>query len=41
MLYNDYKAKWLGKKVDFDNAYGFQCVDLARHYHKDMFGFDM
>ena len=41
MLYNDYKTKWLGKKVDFDNAYGFQCIDLARHYHKDIFWFDM
>lgn len=41
MLYNEYKTQWIGKKVDFDNAYWYQCVDLARHYHKAMFGTDM
>ena len=25
-----------GKKVDFDNAYGYQCVDLFRQYCKDV-----
>lgn len=27
---------YLGKKVDFDNAHGFQCVDLYRQYLKDV-----
>lgn len=27
---------YLGKKVDFDNAHGFQCVDLYRQYCKDV-----
>lgn len=26
----------LGKKVDFDNKFGFQCVDLYRQYCKDV-----
>lgn len=25
-----------GKKVDFDNAYGYQCVDLFRQYCSDV-----
>lgn len=25
-----------GKKVDFDNVYGYQCVDLFRQYCKDV-----
>ena len=28
----------LGKKVDFDNKFGFQCVDLYRQYCKDVLG---
>jgi hypothetical protein len=28
-----------GKKVDFDKAYGAQCVDLFRQYNADVFGF--
>ena len=27
---------WLGKIVDYDKAYWFQCVDLARQHAKDM-----
>lgn len=27
---------YLGKKVDFDSAHGFQCVDLFRQYCKDV-----
>ena len=28
--------KYTGQKVDFDNAFGFQCVDLFRQYTKDV-----
>lgn len=28
----------LGKKVNFDNKFGFQCVDLYRQYCKDVLG---
>lgn len=26
---------WVGKSVDYDKAYGAQCVDFARQYAKD------
>lgn len=28
----------LGKKVDFDGKFGYQCVDLYRQYCKDVLG---
>ena len=28
--------EWIGKIVDYDKAYWFQCVDLARQHAKDM-----
>lgn len=31
-MYQNFKQKWLGKRVDFDGAYGFQCVDLVKQY---------
>ena len=27
---------WIGKIVDYDKAYGYQCVDFARQHAKDM-----
>lgn len=35
MNYQDFKSKYLGKKWDYDGAYGAQCVDLFRFYVKD------
>lgn len=32
MKINQFITKYLGKKVDFDGAYGAQCVDLFRQY---------
>lgn len=32
MSYQSFKNKWLGKSVDFDRAYGKQCVDLIKQY---------
>ena len=32
-------TKWNGKYIDFDGAYGFQCVDLARQYIKEVLGY--
>ena len=32
MNHKEYLAKYIGKRVDFDAAYWYQCVDLARHY---------
>ena len=32
----EFIEKYQGKKVDFDGAYGAQCVDLFRQYTKDV-----
>ena len=36
MTIKQFVDKWLGKKADFDGAYGGQCVDLARFYFRDV-----
>lgn len=38
MTFDEFISKYLGKKVDFDGAYGGQCVDLFRQYNKDVLG---
>ena len=38
MLLDDFVKKYEGKKVDFDGAFGAQCVDLARQYWKEGLG---
>ena len=35
----DFFKKYDGKGVDWDGAYGFQCVDLYRQYVNDVLGF--
>lgn len=37
-MLEDFVMKYNGKKVDFDNAFGAQCVDLARQYWKEGLG---
>lgn len=32
----DFVNKYEGKQVDYDNAYGAQCVDLFRQYSKEV-----
>lgn len=34
-MFNEFKNKYLGKKVDIDGAYGGQCVDLFNAWNKD------
>ena len=34
----EFAAKYCGKKVDFDKAFGAQCVDLFRQYCQDVVG---
>lgn len=34
----EFAAKYNGKAVDFDKAYGAQCVDLFRQYCQDVVG---
>ena len=36
MTLADFVTKYLGKQVDYDKAYGPQCVDLYRQYCSDM-----
>lgn len=36
MNHAEFCKKYIGKNIDFDNAYWFQCVDLPRQYWKDM-----
>ena len=30
--YTDFRNEWLGRRIDYDGGYGFQCVDLAKLY---------
>ena len=32
MTYQEFKNKWLGKRVDFDGVYGYQCIDILKQY---------
>lgn len=34
--YYEYKTRWLWKRVDVDKAYWYQCVDLFKHYMKNV-----
>lgn len=36
MTLEEFVRKHNGKKVDFDGAFGAQCVDLFRQYNKDV-----
>ena len=32
-----YVKEWEGKRVDFDGVYGYQCVDLIRHFFREVY----
>lgn len=32
MSYKEFQNKWLGKRVDIDKVYGYQCADLVKQY---------
>lgn len=38
MTLTHFIKKYNGKKVDFDGAFGAQCVDLFRQYNKEVWG---
>lgn len=40
MTYQEFVNQWNGKGCDFDNYYGFQCMDLAHKYCVDVVGKD-
>lgn len=35
MSYTSFKNKWVGKRVDYDGVYGYQCVDLIKQYARE------
>ena len=37
MTFNEYIYKNLGKSIDFDGVYGFQCCDLVNDYMQKCF----
>lgn len=38
MTFDQFITKWLGKRVDFDGVYGYQCVDLIVQYLAEVHG---
>lgn len=38
MTFDKWAKENLGKAIDYDGAYGVQCVDLAKHYIKNVLG---
>ena len=38
MTYTKWVKLYKGTKIDYDNAYGIQCVDLIKHYIKKVLG---
>lgn len=34
--YQVFKKEWMGKGIDFDGQFGFQCVDVYRQYCKEL-----
>jgi CHAP domain-containing protein len=37
MTHDDFVSKYKGRYIDYDGAYGYQCVDLMRLYQKEVF----
>lgn len=38
MMFDDWAKSNLGKYIDYDKIYGVQCVDLIKHYIKNVLG---
>ena len=36
MNYNEFKTKYLWKRVDYDKKYWYQCIDLIQQYIKEV-----
>lgn len=37
-MYDSFKSEWNGRRVDYDNVYAFQCVDLILQFMKECAG---
>ena len=38
MTFDEWVKKYSGKAIDYDGTYGVQCVDLVKHYVKNVLG---
>lgn len=38
MTYQQLENKWIGKRVDYDGVYQYQCVDLTKQYLAEVYG---
>ncbi len=38
MTYSGFKSEWLGRRIDYDHVYNYQCVDLILEYLKECYG---
>lgn len=38
MTFDEYKQAREGKRIDYDKAFAYQCVDLARHFAEQVHG---
>lgn len=38
MTYSEFVKKWIGKGIDYDGKFGYQCVDVYRMYVKEVLG---
>lgn len=38
MSYTQFRNKWIGKRIDYDRIYGYQCVDLIKQYAHEVYG---
>lgn len=38
MSYQAFKNRWLGRRIDYDHVYAYQCVDLILIYVKEEYG---
>lgn len=38
MTYQEFKAEWQGRRIDYDHVYAYQCVDLILEYVKECYG---
>lgn len=38
MSFDEFKTEWLGKRIDYDHVYQYQCVDLILEYIKECYG---
>lgn len=38
MTYKQFESKWLGRRVDIDKVFDYQCVDLVKQYMLEVYG---